>query len=128
VARNDAQYRTWLEFIGEVLKQPLGVSAQYEDQLLELLAESFNGVLTTRNTVTPEWENKILACWPRNCIPSEIPREPPGGYDFRQQPLLRWYAMHVPGRQDLRLSDGFLTHWPAADSNRLGRKSPARGA
>lgn len=92
MARNDAQYRTWLEFIGEVLKQPLGLSAQYEAQLLELLAQSFNGALATRNTVTPEWENKILACWPRDYIPSEIPSEPPGGYDFRQQPLLRWYA------------------------------------
>ena len=92
MARNAEQYRTWLEFIGEVLQQPLGLSQKFEAQLLELLTESFNGALTTRNTVTPEWENKILACWPRNYIPTEIPEEPPGGYDFRQQPLLRWYA------------------------------------
>lgn len=92
VAHNAEQYRTWLEFIGEVLQQPLGMSQQFEGQFLELLTQSFNGALTTRNTVTPAWENKILACWPRNYIPGEIPREPPGGYDFRQQPLLRWYA------------------------------------
>ncbi len=92
MACNAEQYKTWLEFVGEVLQQPLGMSQHLEGQLLELLAESFNGALTTRNTVTPEWENKILACWPRNCIPTEIPAEPPGGYDFRQQPLLRWYA------------------------------------
>jgi DNA-binding CsgD family transcriptional regulator len=92
VARNAEQYRTWLEFIGEVLQQPLGLSRQFEGQLLELLTESFNGALTTRNTVTPEWENKILDCWPRNYIPTEVPVEPPGGYDFRQQPLLRWFA------------------------------------
>lgn len=89
MARNAEQYRTWLEFLGEVLQQPLGMSSPHEGHLLELLGQSFNGVCTTRNRVSPAWENQILALWPRNYVPSE----PPGGYDFRQQPLLRWFAL-----------------------------------
>lgn len=88
MARNDAQYRTWLEFIGEVLKQPLGLTAEYRGQLLELLTQSFNGACATRNRVQHQWENRILDCWPRNYIPNE----PPGGYDHSQQPLLRWHV------------------------------------
>lgn len=88
MARNDAQYRTWLEFVGEILQQPLGLSRPHEDQLLDLLNQSFNGACSARNRVGHGWENHLLDCWPRNYIPSE----PPGGYDFRQQPLLRWYA------------------------------------
>lgn len=86
--RNDAQYRTWLEFIGEVLNQPLERSLHYEEQLLHLLAQSFNGALSARNRVRNNWENRILACWPRDYVPDK----PPGDYDFSQQPLLRWYA------------------------------------
>jgi hypothetical protein len=92
VARNDEQYRTWLELLGEILQQPLGVSTRYEEQLLDLLRQSFNGACSTRNRVGPAWENQILGCWPRDYIPNEVPNEPPGGYDFSQQPLLRWYA------------------------------------
>jgi DNA-binding CsgD family transcriptional regulator len=88
VARNDEQYRTWLEFLGEILQQPLAVSSHYEERLLELLGESLNGACCTRNRVSPAWENYVLGCWPREFIPNE----PPGGYDFRLQPLLRWYA------------------------------------
>jgi DNA-binding CsgD family transcriptional regulator len=88
VARNDEQYRTWLEFLGEILQQPPGVSSRYEEQLLDLLRQSFNGACCTRNRVSPAWENYVLGCWPRDFIPNE----PPGGYDFRLQPLLRWYA------------------------------------
>jgi DNA-binding CsgD family transcriptional regulator len=88
VARNDEHYRTWLEFLGEILQQPLGVSSRYEEQLLELLRQSFDGACSTRNRVSPAWENQVLGCWPRDFIPNE----PPGGYDFSQQPLLRWYA------------------------------------
>jgi DNA-binding CsgD family transcriptional regulator len=88
VARNDAQYRTWLELVGEILQQPLGLSLRHEEQLLDLLTESFNSACSTRNLVASAWENHIIACWPQNYIPGE----PPGEYDFRQQPLLRWYA------------------------------------
>jgi DNA-binding CsgD family transcriptional regulator len=89
VARNDEQYRTWLELLGEIFQQPLGVTSRHEEQLLDLLRQSFNGACSTRNRVGPAWENQILGCWPRNYIPNE----PPGGnYDFKQQPLLRWYA------------------------------------
>lgn len=87
MARN-AQYRTWLEFVGEVLTQPLGLTSLHEGQLLELLTQSFNGACTTRNRVQHEWENRILGCWPNNYIPNE----PPGEYDYRQQPLLRWHV------------------------------------
>lgn len=86
--RNDAQYRTWLEFIGEVLHQPFERSLHQEDQLLHLLTESFQGVCSTRNRVRRDWENRILNCWPQDYIPDE----PPGDYDFRHQPLLRWYV------------------------------------
>jgi DNA-binding CsgD family transcriptional regulator len=88
VARNDAQYRTWLELVGEILQQPLGLSLRHEEQLLDLLNQSFNAACSTRNHVRHDWENRILACWP----PKYIPDEPPGEYDFRQQPLLRWHA------------------------------------
>ncbi|HKS00500.1 MAG TPA: LuxR C-terminal-related transcriptional regulator [Arthrobacter sp.] len=86
--RNEAQYRAWLELVGEILRQPLGPSLRHEEQLLDLLNETFNGACTTRNRVRHEWENQILHCWPRDYIPNE----PPGDYDFRQQPLLRWHA------------------------------------
>jgi DNA-binding CsgD family transcriptional regulator len=88
VARNAEQYRTWLEFIGELLQQPPGLHQQHETQLLELLYQSFNGSCIARNRVTPEWQNHILALWPRDYVPDQ----PPGGYDFRRHPLLRWFA------------------------------------
>ena len=88
MARNDAQYRTWLELVGEILQQPPGLCSRQEEQLLELLSQSFNGACSARNRVSAEWENHVLALWPRNYVPGE----PPGGYDFRQQPLLRWFA------------------------------------
>jgi DNA-binding CsgD family transcriptional regulator len=88
VARNDALYRTWLELVGEILQQPLGLSLRYEEQLLELLNQSFNAACSSRNRVECDWENHVLALSPRNYVPSE----PPGAYDFRQQPLLRWFA------------------------------------
>lgn len=86
--RNEAQYRTWLEFVGEILRQPLGLSPRHDEQLMGLLNESFSGACTTRNHVRHEWENHILKCWPRNYIPDE----PPGDYDYRHQPLLRWHS------------------------------------
>ncbi|MFJ5695968.1 LuxR C-terminal-related transcriptional regulator [Arthrobacter sp. NPDC093125] len=96
MARNDAQYRLWLELVGEILQQPLGLSSRYEGQLLELLGQSFNGACIARNRVTPEWENHILALWPRDYLPDQ----PPVDYDFRQHPLLRWFALtRQPGPQ-----------------------------
>lgn len=86
--RNDAQYRTWLELVGEILQQPLGLSLRHEEQLLDLLTESFSAACSTRNHVRHDWDNRIITCWP----PKYIPDEPPGDYDYRQQPLLRWYA------------------------------------
>lgn len=86
--RNDAQYRKWLEFVGDILQQPLRLSRSHEQQLLELLDQSFNGACTARNRVTPQWENHILGLWPRGYVPDQ----PPGGYDFRQHPMLRWFA------------------------------------
>jgi DNA-binding CsgD family transcriptional regulator len=88
VARNDEQYKTWLEFLGDILQQPLAVSPQYEEQLLDLLNHSFSGACSTRNRVNLPWDNHILACWPRNYVPNE----PPGHYSLKQQPLLRWYV------------------------------------
>lgn len=88
MARNDEQYRKWLEFLGEFVQQPLGLPSVHEGQLLELLTQSFNSACSSRNRVTPEWENRILDIWPRDYLPGE----PPGGYDQRQQPLLRWFA------------------------------------
>lgn len=61
----------------------------YEEQLLTLLNQSFNGACSTRNVVAPTWDTRILACWP----PSFIPNEPPGDFDYRNQPLLRWYIL-----------------------------------
>ncbi|MET3206244.1 UNVERIFIED_ORG: DNA-binding CsgD family transcriptional regulator [Arthrobacter sp. UYEF13] len=87
--RNDVLYRTWLEFLGEILQMPLAMSQPYEPQLLELLNQSFNGAFASRNQVSPAWENRVLSCWPGDYIPND----PPGGYDFRQQPLLRWFAL-----------------------------------
>ena len=78
----------WLELVGEILQQPLGMSRPHEEQVLDLLVQSFNGACSTRNCVRHEWENHLLDCWPRKYIPNK----PPGDYDFRQQPLLRWYA------------------------------------
>lgn len=89
MARNDELFRTWLEFLGEAFQQPPGASSRLEEQLLDLLCGSLNGACCTRNVVSPAWENRILGCWPRDFIPNE----PPGGYDFRHQPLLRWYAL-----------------------------------
>ncbi|MDQ0619720.1 helix-turn-helix transcriptional regulator [Arthrobacter globiformis] len=86
--RNDAQYRTWLELVGEILQLPCGPSLRYEEQLLELYTESFDGACSTRNHVRHDWDNRIITCWP----PKYIPDEPPGDFDYRQQPLLRWYA------------------------------------
>lgn len=83
------QYRTWLELVGEILQLPCGPSSRYEEQLLELCTESFNGACSTRNHVRHDWDNRIITCWP----PKYIPNEPPGDYDYRQQPLLRWYAL-----------------------------------
>ncbi|MFC9352878.1 LuxR C-terminal-related transcriptional regulator [Arthrobacter sp. NPDC057013] len=85
---NEAQYRTWLELVGDILQQPAGVSMRHEEQLLDLLMRSFNGVCATRNQVRHKWANQILECWPRNYIPNE----PPGDYDHRHQPLLRWHS------------------------------------
>lgn len=56
---------------------------------MELLNQSFNAACSTRNFVTDAWDNHIVTCWPRDYIPNE----PPGEYDFRQQPLLRWYVL-----------------------------------
>lgn len=92
--RNDAQYRTWLELLGEILQLPPGPSMRYEEQLLDLLNQSFNAACTTRNHVRHEWDNRVLTCWPRNYIPNE----PPGDFDYRQQPLLRWHA--ATGQRD----------------------------
>jgi DNA-binding CsgD family transcriptional regulator len=88
VERNDAQYRTWLELVGEILQRPPGLETRYEEQLLELFTESFYGACSTRNHVSHAWDSRILKCWP----PKYIPDEPPGDYDNSQQPLLRWYA------------------------------------
>ncbi|TDT85914.1 regulatory LuxR family protein [Arthrobacter sp. AG258] len=88
MVRNDALYKLWLEFLGDVLQGPPAASTHYEAQLLKLMAESFNGSFASRNHVSPEWENHILSCWPLDYIPND----PPGGYDFRQQPLLRWFV------------------------------------
>ncbi|TDK24839.1 DNA-binding response regulator [Arthrobacter crusticola] len=87
MARNDAQYRMWLELVGEILQQPPGLPTAHEEHILALLNQSFNSALSGRNLVGPAWDNHILAAWPRNYIPDE----PPGEYDLRQQPLLRWY-------------------------------------
>lgn len=89
MSRNDEQYRTWLELLGEILQQPLGMSSAQEGQLLDLLSQSFNGACSTRNRVGLPWDNHILECWPRNYMPSE----PPEGYAMSQQPLLRWYVL-----------------------------------
>lgn len=88
MARNDEQYRTWLEFLGEILQQPLGMSPRYEGQLLDLLGQSFNGACSMRNRVGLPWDNHILACRPRDYIPNE----PPEGFTHEHQPLLRWYV------------------------------------
>jgi DNA-binding CsgD family transcriptional regulator len=89
VARNDAQLKMWLELVGEILKQPLGMSSREQSQLLELLTQSFDGACSTRNRVSATWENQVLDLWPRNYVPEE----PPGEYDSFEQPLLRWYAL-----------------------------------
>ncbi len=86
--RNDAQYRTWLELVGEILQRPPGPDTRYEEQLLELFTESFDGACSTRNHVKHDWDNRVIDCWP----PKYIPDEPPGNFDYRHQPLLRWYA------------------------------------
>lgn len=114
MARNDAQYRTWLELVGEILQRPLGLPRPQEEQLLDLLVQSFNGACSTRNRVRNDWENCVLDCWPRNYIPNE----PPGDYDYRQQPLLRWYVFtgeagpqsygRVP---DALASNSLKQHW-----------------
>jgi DNA-binding CsgD family transcriptional regulator len=86
---NDAQYRTWLELVGEILRQPFGQSRRHEEELMDLLNQSFNAACSTRNFVTHDWDNHIVTCWPRDYIPNE----PPGDYDLKQQPLLRWYVL-----------------------------------
>lgn len=88
MAGTDGQYKTWLELVGEILQQPLGMSSGREGQVLDLLSQSLNGACSTRNRVDLPWDNHILACWP----PDFMPNEPPGDYAMSQQPLLRWYA------------------------------------
>jgi DNA-binding CsgD family transcriptional regulator len=97
VASNDARYRIWLEFLGEILQQPVGLSLSHEEQLLDLLNQSFDAACTTRNHVTQKWDNHVLDCWP----PKYIPNEPPGDFDFRQHPLLRWHAAGQTGPQSI---------------------------
>ncbi|MHA7262578.1 helix-turn-helix transcriptional regulator [Arthrobacter sp. TMN-37] len=89
MARNDAQYRMWLELVGEILRGPIDLSLSHEERLLDLLNQSFNAACSTRNSVARRWDNRILACWPRDYIPDA----PPGDYDLRKQPLLRWYVL-----------------------------------
>ncbi|WP_353711950.1 LuxR C-terminal-related transcriptional regulator [Arthrobacter sp. K5] len=89
--RNDAQYRTWLELVGDILQQPADASMRHEEQLLDLLTESFNGACTTRNWVSQKWQDHVIACWPWDYLPVG----PPGDFtvDATTQPLLRWYAL-----------------------------------
>lgn len=86
--RNDAQYRMWLELVGEILQRTPGPDVRYEEQLLSLVTESFIAACSTRNHVTRQWDNRTVDCWP----PRYIPYDPPGDFDYRQQPLLRWHA------------------------------------
>ncbi|MDP9696635.1 UNVERIFIED_ORG: DNA-binding CsgD family transcriptional regulator [Arthrobacter globiformis] len=92
MARNAVQYRTWLEFLGEILQQPHGTSTEYERQVLSLLGQSFNGACVTRNLVSRTWQDHVIACWPRDYLPN---KPPPGDFivDATRQPLLRWYAV-----------------------------------
>ncbi|MDP9696638.1 UNVERIFIED_ORG: DNA-binding CsgD family transcriptional regulator [Arthrobacter globiformis] len=89
MARNDAQYRAWLELLGEILQQPLGMSQQFEGQVLDLLGQSFDGACSTRNQVVLPWDDHVLICRPQGYMPDQ----PPGDYSMRQQPLLRWYVL-----------------------------------
>lgn len=54
-----------------------------------LFNESFFAACTTRNLVRNHWENRIVTCWPSRYIPDE----PPGDFDYKRQPLLRWHAL-----------------------------------
>lgn len=64
---------------------------RHEEQLLDLLTESFNGACTTRNWVSQKWQDHVIACWPWDYLPVG----PPGDFtvDATTQPLLRWYAL-----------------------------------
>ena len=55
---------------------------------MALITDSFNAACSTRNFVAQKWDNHTVDCWP----PKYIPNEPPGDFDYTQQPLLRWYA------------------------------------
>jgi DNA-binding CsgD family transcriptional regulator len=116
VARLDELYRTWLELVGQILHQPLGLSLRHEEQLLHLLDESFDGACSTRNR-SPAPENQILDCCPLN----HNPDAPPRGYYFRQKPLLRWYAF--AGRTEPR---SFARAPGAVTSSRLQQGWVAR--
>jgi DNA-binding CsgD family transcriptional regulator len=91
VERNEAQYRTWLELVGGILQQPLGPSMQHEEQVLDLLNETFNSACTTRNWVSRKWQDQVMAVRPLNYLPDS----PPGDFivNATRQPLLRWYAV-----------------------------------
>lgn len=92
MARGTEQYRTWLELIGDLLQQPLGTPWQYDEPVLDLLTLSFNGACSTRNCVSTEWVDRLVASWPLGYLPDE----PPGDDvvpDAARQPLLRWYAV-----------------------------------
>lgn len=84
----------------------------HEERLLDLLNQSFNSACSTRNHVEQEWGNRVVALYPRDYIPYE----PPVDYDYREQPLLRWYVFTgQSGPQSLeRVPD-------ALASNRLKR-------
>jgi DNA-binding CsgD family transcriptional regulator len=69
----------------------------HEEQLLDLINQSFDAACTTRNHVTQKWDNHVLDCWP----PRYIPDEPPGDFDFTQHPLLRWHAAGQLGPQSI---------------------------
>ena len=88
MARIAEQNWTLLEFLGEILQNPLRMTLGYEEQVLDLLGQSFDGACTTRNRVDLPWGNHVLACWPENYVPNE----PPGDYAMNQQPLLRWFV------------------------------------
>lgn len=91
MAHNEALYREWLEFIGEFLQRPFVAHRGPEHEISKRLAASFNAACCTRNSVEPDWVDRLEACWPNDYLPAR----PPGPRipDATWQPLLRWYAV-----------------------------------
>lgn len=110
MARNEALYRDWLEFIGEFLQRPFAAHPRPEEEISKRLTASFSAACCSRSSVGPDWVDHVEGCWPGDYLPNL----PPGPRipDASWQPLLRWYAVSgLSGPQSLARVPSQVADW-----------------